>query len=186
MRNKSNRSGFSLIEIMVAIAVIGILAAIVSPNLRSRQPEYERKQFLGSLNSLMRLARHQAVVTRKLHRVYFNLPKGKAGNVTVQVKSEGKDQKGEQKFATIKAPYLRNSMTWPKDFQVTQFKIERHDEKATGEDEFWFFIVPEGLAQDVVINILDNNKAYRGKPKQIGLVLNPFDAQFKIYDSHQK
>ena len=52
--------------------------------------------------------------------------------------------------------------------------------------ELWFFIVPEGLAQDVVINLLDMRDKDRGKAKQVGLVLNPFAAQFKSYDSFQK
>jgi type II secretory pathway pseudopilin PulG len=168
---------------MVALTIIALLAAIISPNLGRRKPEYARQQFLGHLNALIRLAAQQAAVTRKVHRVYFDYEKYK---VAVQVKGEGKDEKGEQLYKLLKAPYLHSVLTWPKHFDVLEFKIEGTNEKISGKNKFWFFIVPEGLAQDVTINMLDKNKAYRGKNKKIGLVLNPFSAQFKIYESFQK
>lgn len=182
MHGTYNRPGFSLIEIMVALTIMALLAAIISPNFRRRQPEYERQQFLGHLNALMRIALQQAVVMQKLHRVYFDFKNKK---ITVQIKGEGKDQKGEHIFMPIKAPYLHHTLTVPKNFSIEQFFIEGTDEFKR-EGQAWFFIMPEGLAQDVIINIIDKNKAYRDKPKKIGLVLNPFTAQFKVYDSFQK
>lgn len=184
MRGTYNRSGFSLIEIMVAILIIGLMAAIVSPNLGRKKPEYERQQFLGNLNTLVRLAAQQASATGKLHRLHFDFERNK---VSVEVKAEGKNDKGEQAFKPMQAPYLHNSLTWPKYYWVDGFSIEGKDEgSATTKKTVWFFIMPDGLAQDVIINIFDRNPAYRGKSKQIGLVMNPFSAQFKIYDSFQK
>jgi len=185
MHGTCNRSGFSLIEIMVALMIVGLLAAIISPNLVRRQPDYERQQFLGHLNALLRFTAQQAIITRTVHRLYFDFKNNK---VIAQVKGEGKNEKGEPLFVPIKGRYLHSTLTWPKNLVVKQFSIEGTDEMArdTRPTEFWFFIVPEGLTQDVVINMLDINKAYRDKPKQVGLVLNPFAAQFKIYESFQK
>lgn len=184
MHGTYNRSGFSLIEIMVAILIIGLMAAIVIPNLGRKKPEYERKQFLGHLNALVRLAAQQASATGKLHRLYFDFERNK---VSVEVKAEGKNDKGEQAFKPMKSAYLRSSLTWPKYYRVENFSIEGKDEgSADTKRTVWFFIMPDGLAQEVIINITDRNPTYRGKPKQIGLVMNPFSAQFKIYDSFQK
>jgi type II secretory pathway pseudopilin PulG len=173
---------------MVVIVIIGLMAAIVSPNFGRRKPEYERQKFLGNLNALMRLAAQQASATGKLHRIYFDFKRNK---VTVEVKAEGKTDKGEQAFKLMKAPYLNSVLTWPNYYLPENFVIERVDElknEESGKTEksAWFFIQPDGLAQDVIINIDDRNPAYRGKKKQIGLVMNPFTAQFKIYDSFQK
>jgi hypothetical protein len=42
------------------------------------------------------------------------------------------------------------------------------------------------MAQDVVMNFIDTKDTQDGKPLQVGLVLNPFTAQFKTYDTFQK
>lgn len=183
---KISRSGFTLVEIMVAIAVIGLLAAIVVPNFRSRQPGFERRQFIGQLNALLRLASQQAIVSRKVHRIYCDLKKY---TVTAQVRGEGKDPKGEPVFNPIKAPYLHHTISWPKQLSPKQFIIEGVDEMDRGGKkltEAWFYIVPEGLAQNVIINFVDTRDKERGKPKQVGLVLNPFSVQFTVHDTFQK
>jgi hypothetical protein len=38
----------------------------------------------------------------------------------------------------------------------------------------------------VIINFLDTKDTKDDAPRRVGLVLNPFTAQFKIYDAFQK
>jgi hypothetical protein len=52
--------------------------------------------------------------------------------------------------------------------------------------ESWFF-VSDGICQTVIINYLDNNQEKSGRNKlQLGLVLNPFSAQFEVFDEFKK
>jgi hypothetical protein len=53
-------------------------------------------------------------------------------------------------------------------------------------EEMWFYVIPGGMAQDVIINFIDTKDLYNNAPRSVGLVLNPFSAQFKIYDTFQK
>ncbi len=47
--------------------------------------------------------------------------------------------------------------------------------------------MPDGLTQTVTMNFLDTKQLNAaGKPRQFGLVLNPFNAQFKVYDGFQR
>jgi hypothetical protein len=59
-------------------------------------------------------------------------------------------------------------------------------ERAKNVQELWFFLVPEGLAQQVTINMIDTVDTFDDKPRHIGLVLNPFLMQFKVYDAFAK
>jgi hypothetical protein len=54
-------------------------------------------------------------------------------------------------------------------------------------DKVWFFVIPEGLTQAVTINLFDTKDLLQNKkPRPVGLVLNPFSAQFSVYDQFQK
>ena len=50
----------------------------------------------------------------------------------------------------------------------------------------WFYIIPEGMVQNVVINMTDTKDVRDNQARPVGLILNPFSAQLKIYDSFQK
>ena len=67
------RSGFTLIELLVAIAILGVVAALVVPRLQKRGPKQEREQFVVRLNLLAAFARQQAIVSNKIQRVEFDL-----------------------------------------------------------------------------------------------------------------
>ena len=184
-----NKSGFSFLELIVVIAILGIIAAIVVPNFRPRLPGYERKQFVDHLNALMQVGWQNAVATRKLHRVVFDLTKR---NVSIETSTGKKSPRNEEVFASIKTRFLNTVYEWPLDtFEFTNFYIGNRDEiKLTlknGRGRIWFFITPEGLAQSVVINLVDVKEATAlVKGKEFSLVLNPFSAQFKEYDAFQK
>ncbi|QQR63205.1 hypothetical protein IPH67_01890 [bacterium] len=80
----------------------------------------------------------------------------------------------------------------PPFIEIKQFFIEGFDEIARYQGNknaarVWFFLVPEGMAQKVVINMFDNgSKDEKGNPRSIGLVLNPLTARFYVYDEFQK
>lgn len=182
-----NNHGFGLLEIMIAVAIIGMVTAIAVPNFTRRIPRVQRENFINSLNNLIQFAHQHALMTRKLHKVTFNITQRKAW-----IEQEAnKDSKGEVIFAPIKSSSLRSHYSWGEQFVFRNFFIEGVDELAqygNGKktEELWFFIVPDGLVQEVVINIADIKDTLHKKARHIGLILNPFTAQFKVYDEYQK
>ena len=39
------KHGFGLLEVMIAIAIVGIAMAVVVPNYQGRQPRFQRERF---------------------------------------------------------------------------------------------------------------------------------------------
>lgn len=182
-----NNQGFGLLEIMIAVAIIGMVTAIAVPNFTRRMPRMQRENFISSLSNLTQFAHQHALMTRKLHKVIFDITKRKAW-----IEQEAnKDSKGETLFVPIKSNSLRAHYSWSEQFVFRNFFIEGVDElsrygNGKKTEDVWFFIVPDGLAQEVVINIADIKDTFNKKARHIGLVLNPFTAQFKVYDEYQK
>ncbi len=184
---KNNQRGFTLIELLIAIALIALLAAIVIPNLGKLSPRYEREQFIARLNALVQLTWRNAVTTHKIHKVAFDFDQR---IVSVAIATDQFDREGEPIFKPLKGQYMSTTATIPENLAIKQFILEGFDEMArfAGKKtaEVWFYVVPEGLSQEVIINLVDTKDTVGGKSRQVGLVLNPFNAQFKIYDTFQK
>ncbi len=184
---KDKREGFTLIEILIVLALIGLLAKIIVPNLQRLTPQYERKQFIGKLNEILQLGWQQSIITHKTCKIVFAVNERK---VSLEIATGNYDRRGTEIFEPIKGHYLKTTFIWPEQFKFKQFFIEGFDEMArfVGRESssIWFYLVPGGLAQDVIINILDIKDLKNNKPRMIGLVLNPFTSQFNVYDTFQK
>ncbi len=182
-----NNKGFTLFELLIVLALIALLSAIVIPNLPKATLRYEREKFISRLNALVKLGWQQAVIQYKVHQVSFDIGKDR---VLLSIDSGRRDRNNDPIFEPVKGLYLSTSFEIPNQFRIKQFFIEGFDEMSrfVGKKtaEVWFYIVPEGMTQDVVINLIDLKDLKNGKPRQVGLVLNPFNAQFKIYDTFQK
>lgn len=182
------KSGFTLLEILIAITLLGVMAIVVVPNMVRFSPKYEREKFLTALDGITQFAWQNALSTGMLHRVEFDFGKRR---ISLSKASQKKDSKGQPIFEPVKETYLGTAFKIPSTIDIKQFIIEGYDElsRYVGRktQESWFYIMPDGLTQAVTINFTDaKDLLANGKPRSFGLVLNPFTAQFKRYDAFQK
>lgn len=187
MYTKYKASGFTLIELLFVLVIVVLLMTMV-PEFQQRTPRYERQQFVARINALTQQAWQQAVITHKIHKVAFDFDKQQA---SIEVATDKKEKDGFPIFERRTGRYLSSSFGWPAHIEIRQFLVEHFDEmqrfgggRKTGS--VWFFIMPEGLTQEVTINFVDKKDTVAGRARQVGLVLNPFSAQFKEYDTFQK
>jgi len=179
--------GFSLLELLIVIAIMGILGAVLMPNFQQTTPRYERELFIARFNTLVQYGWQQALINHKIHRV--NVDVGKK-TVTLVVDAGEKDKAGEIVFKPIVNSAEDTSFTIPDQITIKQFFIEGFDMMTkfgrSSTASVWFYIIPEGMVQNVVINFNDTKDLRDNQQRPVGLVLNPFSAQFKIYDAFQK
>lgn len=178
------KKGFTLIELLIAIAIIGMMMAIIIPMFQ-QQPGAARKKFIAQLNLLVQNAWQQSIITRAVHRIIFNFKDRQAlveRNITLSPDAKKFD------FKEVQGSDMQ--LSWPSSLIIRQFLVEGFDEMkrfSNREAEIiWFYIVPDGMTQQVTINGIDKEDSIENKPRQFGLVLNPFLAQFKEYDTFQK
>ena len=74
-RNQSGVHGFTLIELMAVVAIIGLMLGIMLPNLAATRAS-QLEQLGRDLASRIDLARERAIVTSVPHRVWLELEEG--------------------------------------------------------------------------------------------------------------
>ncbi|QQR53652.1 hypothetical protein IPH25_02185 [bacterium] len=183
------KSGIAVLDLVFALAVLALIAVLAVPNVGRLMPGYKRRQFLSSVETVVNIGWQQALVTRSIHKVLFDLQEG---IIVLERATDNLNQKGELEFTRAQVSGVLTRCEIPPFIEIKQFFIEGFDEIARYQGNknaarVWFFLVPEGMAQKVVINMFDNgSKDEKGNPRSIGLVLNPLTARFYVYDEFQK
>lgn len=176
--------GFSLIQLVFAMAIVAVSVAIAIPNFTNQLQKYERKKFVTELNAFMAEAWQQGLATQKAQKITFLL---NTREVTL-AQETGVSDTTEPVFAPSATQYAPLHLTWSERFEIKQFFVNGVEMLTAQQttDTVWTFLVPGGLAQELIINILDvKNAPVDQDGKKMSLVLNPFTVQFKTYDDFQ-
>jgi len=169
---------------MVVIVIIGIIGTAIVPLFRTGQ--HEPKEFAGQLNEFMLAVWQEALTDKHIYRVNFYLEKNR---IKVFYKQEITAEEKDGFIPVTQVPW-KPELAIPSSYEIINFYIENKDEMAasTERGELWFYITPAGLAQPVIINIIDRGQADDEEriAQQFSLVLNPFSVQFEYYDTFQR
>jgi len=181
------RPGFSFIEVIVYVGIFFLLIGLGFSMMQRPKPGNDRDMFIARLNTLIGLSWKHSIQTGSMQRISWNLIKR---TVTLATEADNANNKeNEPTFKPLSTKFGVTEIAIPKTIKIEQFFIEGFDEigkyKGSKNSENWFYLAPNGLTQEVTINILDLKDTLEKKPRPFGLVLNPFNAQFEVYDSFQ-
>ena len=70
---KRNQPGFSLIELAIILAIVGILAAIAIPNIMEMTPRIRLNNAAQGITTDLQLARMRSIATGNEYRLNFNV-----------------------------------------------------------------------------------------------------------------
>jgi prepilin-type N-terminal cleavage/methylation domain-containing protein len=178
-----SKDGITLIEVLVAIAIMAIVGSLVVPQFLRIDPKRERNAALNNLNALVSMARNSAVTTQRVHRMVFDIA---TGRVITEIALPKKNDDGSLAFAVPQQLGNFRSIMLPKQLKIRNFFIEGVDEMNQPDrttNRVWFYITAQGRAQAVVITVVDTYELHSGKPKSFTLSLNPFSVSFDAYET---
>lgn len=182
----TSKRGFTFLELLVVMMLLGIITTLVVPNLLNLVPRHKTKEFIEQFGNLTQLAWQNALITQKLHRVWFDVNKRV---VRVEIEQKSEHQGGKKEFVPIQVPYTTSELTIPSFIELQNVYIEGTDmmhQPGIKTETLWFYVVPNGMVQEVIINALDTQDRERDKPKQFSLIVNPFTAHITTYDTFSK
>lgn len=174
--HKNYKAGFSLVELVLALALVGTMSMIIVPTFFRRSAKNERALFVGKCNTLVRQAWAQALQSGVVQKVIIDLLQKQIFFEPVQ------EQETKQETHSIELP---------EQFEVHQCFVAGIDElsqHALGNtvDKVWFFITSDGRGQEVILNMIDTKDVGNSpEGKEVSLVLNPLRVVFEEYDTFQ-
>ena len=135
-----NKPGFSFIEIIIAIALVGLLLSIAVPNVLGRRDAQERKAFVSAIDTVMSEVWLRGLQTGLIHKVNFDLEHRK---IEVSQQTDKVDADKKTIFEPIILHFAPNTYQWPETFDIQQIYVQKIDEIASGgisrkTENVWF------------------------------------------------
>ena len=184
--------GFSILEIAIILALLGLLGAFVVPNLFRTKQGAQRKEFLTSFEHLIKDAMLRAIVTHETHQIFIDIAHG-----VIQTRvydSRSIETNKHKKFAVVSdSQYLTELPSKDqknidlKRFHFQNFYINGIEEMVAGTfmENVMFYIMPDGTSQAIVANLIDQDPDEIVPDVQFSFVINPFYTRMSVYDTFQ-
>jgi prepilin-type N-terminal cleavage/methylation domain-containing protein len=145
--------GFTLIEMMIVLMLIGLLLGLAVPRLSRRSPSVQWPNILDTFNALAQFARQESVAHQQLFRLKFARGKNGAPDVvTVERCLQDLDKEGGIDPQPATAAYLNTTYTFPDNIRIKGLFIGKRDQLAQDGVAFCY-VVPDGLSQEVYVQL---------------------------------
>jgi len=173
---QTKKHGFTLIELMVVLVIIGLVSAMIIPNFVRKNSATERRNFIDALNGLLYFAWQQSVTKNVTYKINFDTEK----NRVMLLEGTFDSTKNEIVYKSVKTSHFPTEIKIPGIIMVKKFIVEGFDEmkrfvggKTT---EIWFFINNQGISQHISISLAGAEKGR--DTKEYFYDINPFLVQF--------
>jgi len=184
MQNNTQQSGFSLLELMIVFVLLAMLGAVVVPNIFRVKPGAVQKEFLSSLETMVKQAVVRSIVQQKIHQIYFDI---KEEIIQMRIHDpQSIEASLHKQFTEVKDPEYLTHIPFLKHFKIKNFFINGADEVLSGTalQDVLFYIMPDGTSQPVTANIIHESDDGM-HDIDFSFVINPFYARMSVYETFQ-
>ncbi|MBL4588241.1 type II secretion system protein [Candidatus Babeliales bacterium] len=183
-------AGFTLIEILAAVFIIGTMVSMVLPRFRNRATEMSIDNCTQILNRMIQWTRQQAIVDRKTYRISFYQKKTSEQDY-VQIeystlnpeKKENSRSHNELMWEQIKQSSFDTKLNLPPDLRLIAVFQNREEVFEFNKNIAHCYIMHEGLVQDFVLQITKQNIEQETTEKAT-LIMEPFLGKLYKKDGH--
>jgi prepilin-type N-terminal cleavage/methylation domain-containing protein len=171
-KTRTTVAAFTLIEILIGLAIIGLGASLVMPRLTRRPHETEWTTIQHELNTMLFFARQEAIVTQKIHRITCN---EKTRTLVVEMPT-GEEKNGVALYEQVYSTYFTTKYELPAQVRFGAVKLGKKNLFEESKGIGCCYVVPNGLIQEVSIELIrDDGSQTTRKVYQAAPFLGTFD-----------
>lgn len=183
--HKTVEYGYSLLELMIVLAIIGLLGAFAVPNLFKTKQGAERKEFIASFQVMLKDCVLRSIVQNKMHQIYIDIE-----HEVIQIRefdASSIETNQHQKFKKVEDFGYLTEIRFLKRFVIHNFFINGIDEVTPGNAmlNVSFYIMQDGTSQAIVVNFVDQDIDGVVPDIQFSCVINPFYARLSVHETFQ-
>jgi prepilin-type N-terminal cleavage/methylation domain-containing protein len=185
MHKRSAQPGFSLLELIVVFALIGLLGAFVVPNLFRTKQGAARKEFLTQFEALLKDAVLRSITESKMHQIFIDLEHEKIQTRIFEKNSI--ESNHHKKFVRLMDAQYLTEINFPKRFIMKDFFINGVQELVPGNMvlDVVFYVMPDGTSQAIVANVIEEDVDGIAPDTKFSFVINPFYARMSVHETFQ-
>jgi type II secretory pathway pseudopilin PulG len=183
LHKKTIKTGISFIEVLVVLLLASLIMSFAIPRFLATQKGRAKKEFFKEFAMLVSDTTYQAVISKKVHQVFWDLDKHE---ITVKIYDEhSAEQSRHAKFKPVAPNSFHTKTTLPESFVIHNFFINGEEEMKSGvtKHTIWTYIMPDGTSQSILVNIQDNSETNNN---QFAIKINPFYSQVSLHDAFEK
>lgn len=179
----SRSSGFTLLEMLVVITLIGFLATMVLPRLIRRPPSVEWPHILNDLNNLVFFARQEAISNYNVYRLRFkSLGKG-LDFVVVEIEKKHPEKADQKIYERVFSPYFSTRYELSEHVSINAVYLGKEDLMSVHNGEGYCYVISDGLVQDVYVHL---TRRYKGEESRATFKMMPFLGEFEYLEGHKR
>lgn len=183
--HKTVQHGFSLLELMIVLALLGLLGAFAVPNLFKIKQGAERKDFIAAFQMILKDCVTRSIIQNKMHQIFIDIE-----HEVIQMREfdpTSIETHQHKKFKKVEEFGYVTEIKFLKRFVIRNFFINHVDEVTPGNAmlNVSFYIMQDGTSQAIVANFIDQDVDGIMPDVQFSCLINPFYARVSMYDTFQ-
>lgn len=180
---------FTIFEIIVAVAVIGILATMALPRLTKKSPKSEWSTVLDEVNNVLYYARQEAISNQKTYRLHFQTVRTDQDFVDVEVEEimpkNTKSRSSKLQYTKVKSFYFNPLYKFPSEINIEAIYKGKDEQLQKNKNHAYCHIIPNGLVEEIIIH-LKRTEPGTEKASKKTFVVSPFFGRFEVHDDFLK
>ena len=147
------RCGFTLMEVMLTVVVIGIIAGLTLPRLLRRPPVTEWPNILSQLNDMIYFARQEAISDQTVYRLAFYRKERPPDRVVVESQQDNPEKPGTKIFTAVSSEYFETTYILPPEVRIEAVYLGKQEQLDENKGVGYCHVIHDGLVQDILLHM---------------------------------